>query len=67
MGNVNYYPNAADAATDGLPGAGFYDGNAVYQTTSVTLPVGTGFFIQHFGAGYNGASETWTNIFTVPQ
>ena len=50
----------------GLPGgAGFYDGSGNYQTTTVSPTVGTGFFIQHFGPGYNGASETWTNIFTV--
>jgi hypothetical protein len=63
--NSYYYISAADAVTDSLPGAGFYDGGGNYQTTTVSPTVGTGFFIQHFGPSYNGASETWTNIFTV--
>jgi hypothetical protein len=61
------YFNAADAAADSyVGGAGFYDGGGTYQTTAVTLPVGVGFFIQSFGGAANaGASETWTNKFTV--
>ena len=66
------YFNAADAAADAgggayENGAGFYDGNGAYQTTTVTPTVGTGFFIQHFGPNGDGTTETWTNIYTVPQ
>jgi hypothetical protein len=62
------YFNAADAAADAsggtyANGAGFYDGSG---NSAVVAPVvGTGFFIQHFGANGDGSTETWTNIFTV--
>ncbi len=59
-----YYLNAADAAADSLVGgAGFYDGGGSYQAVAPT--VGTGFFISHYGPGFNGSSETWTNVFSV--